>query len=199
MQPNDDFKKMINTVAPLLKLKGYSRKGNAFYKQQGGNWGLVSSQKSQKNTAFQIVFTINLGICSKLLMEFRSDSAANKPPTIEKCHWSRRIGGLLPIHSDKWWSINTETSIDSFCHEIETSLQVTIGEIDKYISDEQLLSLWLSSASPGITVLQRLMYLSVFLKSVGNDKLLKITLQQLQKMSEGKSSAFVVKQHRSHL
>lgn len=51
-----------------------------------------------------IKFTINVGVFIKSLLVFRT--GAEKAPAkviINDCHWSERIGNLMPVKQDFWW------------------------------------------------------------------------------------------------
>jgi len=41
MRASELYKELIKEIGRLLKAKGFSRKGNCFYLQQGYNWGLL--------------------------------------------------------------------------------------------------------------------------------------------------------------
>lgn len=196
MQPADIFKELIKNVALLLKEHKYKRYGgNVFYTAQQCNWGFIGFQKSQSSTRHEIRFTINLGICSKVLMNFYDPE---KTPSIYECHWNYRIGHLIPAYrNDKWWFINEQTIAEQLIQEIKDNLvNIAIPEIEHNISDEQLQSIWLSGKCTGISDAHRLMNLSVLLKKSGMNSQLKLVLKELQHYVEKQSSAsFMVKQH----
>jgi hypothetical protein len=196
----DAFREAIENIAFTLKECGSSRKDNTFYIRQFENWGLINFQKSRNSSASNVIFTINLGTCSKLLIEFFTPEKINEKPSIEDCHWRQRIGMLLPEHSDKWWSITNQTSIAQFIKEIQDCLHNKgIPEIKRYMANEQLQSLWLSGQSPGLTDIQRLMNLSVLLKASGAIDQLEMVSHQLEKLSKGKPTAPMARQHLSRL
>lgn len=196
MQPTDIFRDVLKGVAIVLKEHGYSRKGNTFYIRKEGNWGLVNLQKSRKSSAPNEIFTINLGVCLQILVDFFAPEKIDEKPQIEDCHWRQRIGFLLPGHNDKWWSVTNETSIEQLVPEIQDCLLNSgVPEIDKLIGNEGLQSLWLSGQSPGLTDVQRLMNLSVLLKTSGASSQLETVLHQLEKVSETKPTALMVRQH----
>jgi hypothetical protein len=75
--------------------------------------------------------------------------------SIDACHWHARIGAFIP-GGDKWWSINEQTIAEQLIQEIKDLLvDKALPEIESYISDEQLRSLWLSGQSRGITEVHR--------------------------------------------
>lgn len=200
MGASDLYKELIKEIGSLLKEKGFSRKGTCFYLRQDNNWGLLDFQKSRKSTADETIFTVNLGICSGRLLGFFSPDLLAQKPSIEACHWRERVGFLLPERQDKWWVIGGAEPLNSLVDELEGCLvQAVIPAIERHLSDEQLCNEWLSGKSPGLTDIQRLMNLSVLLKVAGADHALCGILKELEDKSAGKSTAFMVKQHRQNL
>lgn len=200
MRASELYKELIKQIGSLLKAKGFSRKGNCFYLRQGDNWGLLDFQKSRKSTADEIIFTINLGVCSGKLLEFFSPDLLEQKPSIEACHWRERVGFLLPERQDNWWLVRATEALDPLVDEVKSCLiLVAIPTIEQHLSDEQLCNEWSSGRSPGLTDIQRLVNLSVLLKVAGADSALREILKELEDKSAGKSTASIVKQHLQHL
>lgn len=199
MKASELYKELIKGISSLLKEQCFSRKGNCFYLRQGNNWGLIDFQKSRKSSADEVLFTINIGICSGALLEFFSPELIEKKPSIEVCQWRERLGFLLPRRQDKWWSVR-EAAIDSLLDELAGYLlKIAIPEIKAHVNDKQLCDEWLSGKSPGLTDIQRLMNLSVLLKTTGSENSLGGILKELEDKSIGKPTAFMVKQHLQNL
>lgn len=200
MKASELYKELIKEISSLLKEKGFSRKGNCLYLRKGDNWGLLDFQKSRKSTADEIIFTINLGVCSGRLLEFFSPDLLEKKPSIEACHWRERVGFLLPERQDKWWLVRTTEPLDPLVDELKGCLvRVAIPAIEQHLSDEQLCSEWSSGKSPGLTDIQRLVNFSVLLKVAGADSALREILKELEDKSVGKPTALMVKQHLQNL
>ena len=198
MQPTDIFKELIKSAYSLLKTYNYKRYGgNVFFTHQQENWGFIGFQKSVSSTRHEIKFTINLGICSKVLMNFYDPE---KTPSIYECHgqWNERIGFLVPNYGhDKWWFINEQTISEQLIQEIkDVFVNHAIPEIENNISNQQLLALWLAGKGSGVTHSQRLMNLSVLLKHFGMESQLKLVLEELQHCAaKYPSSEFMIYQH----
>ena len=60
----EEFKEFLKLIAPMLKVYGYSRRGQNFYTRRAGNWGVINFQKSQSSTREKVKFYVNLGIYS---------------------------------------------------------------------------------------------------------------------------------------
>ena len=199
MRVSELYKELIKEISSLLKEKHFSRKGNCFYLRQGNNWGLIDFQKSRKSSSDEVIFTINVGICSGALLEFFSPELLEKKPSIEVCQWRERLGFLLPDRQDRWWTVR-EGPIDSLMAELTSYLlKIAIPEIKAHLDDKQLCNEWLSGKSPGLTDIQRLMNLSVLLKTTGSENSLGVILKELEDKSAGKPTAFMVKQHLQNL
>lgn len=199
MNTQDNFKELINALKPFLKSFNYLKKGNSFYCLKEGNYGLIVFQKSHMSNISKVTFTINMGIYSQVLASFFTPEHIKLPPSIEDCHWNKRISEEESSIQEKWWSIDDQTSFTELCDEVQDYLRTSIEEIDKYISDKKLQSLWLSGQSPGITNLHRLMNLSVLLKNSGNINQLQSVKDELKKISEGTLSAYIAEQHLASL
>lgn len=182
----------------LLKTKKFALKGACFCVFKEGNYGLLDFQKSQRSTADEVLFTINIGICSmKLLKFFHPDFTDLKfKPRIVDCHWRERIGFLLPEKDDKWWSIPKDIDLrkDLLPEIREVILQLALPKIEAKISDEMLVDEWVSDRSPGLTDIQRLTHLLVLLKNTDKESLVSVYVDELKRKLEGNPMSFIGKQ-----
>lgn len=189
------FQQMLKEcLAPMLKGYGFSKSGNTFVLNKEMNWGMINFQKSTQSTKDRVKFTITLGIASERLLRFFQ--IRNKRPQIINSHWNQRLGFYLPEHRDTWWTIESDISTEKLCEELKKHIcDLAIPEINEYISDESLKTLWLSGHSPGLTAIQRLMNLSVLLKDLGTQEDLQAVLDELRTASEHKPVASLVSIH----
>ncbi len=196
MRAAEAFEQLLKDVSASLRNAGWSRAGKTLYIEKCNNWVLINFQKSQKSTSKNLLFTVNIGICSRRLAEFFTPEKVDVRPAVEDCHWRRRVGLLLPDHSDKWWSIDDRTPLGDLVEEIRSCLeQKAIPELERYACDKDMQLLWLSGHSPGLTDIQRLMYLSVLLKAAGSPEEMQAVLRELVEVSDGKPVASTVKHH----
>lgn len=196
MKPADKLKELVGRIAPVLKGHGFSRKGLTFYINRDGNYGLINFQKSTKSNSDMIIFTINIGVISRRLLQFFSAEQRSTDLFVDNCHWRERIGFMLPTRQDKWWTIEANTSTEHLAEELcEYIVSLAIPEINKYIEDEALRDLWLSGRSPGLTNFQRLMNLSVMVKALGPSDELESVMRDLQQAVEGQPTASVAERH----
>jgi hypothetical protein len=79
----------------------------------------------------------------------------------------QRIGILMPGRPDKWWEISEATPVDALASEV-SGVIATEGApyVLRYLNANDLVALWESGKSPGLTETQRVRYLEK-LKSSG--------------------------------
>lgn len=194
MQANAIFKELIQAIGITLQNHEFKRYGNSFYQRKTDNWGLIEFQKSTRSTKFEILFTINIGICSEAIKQFRDSDQINQKPSFDECQWKIRIGTLIANNEDKWWAINDLTNTSQLVDEIQSHLiNIVLPEMQNNMTDEQLMTLWLSGKSQGLTEVERLVNLCILLKKFGMHDQLAITLAQLEQTTAGKASASMVK------
>ncbi|WP_175672661.1 DUF4304 domain-containing protein [Burkholderia ambifaria] len=192
----EGYKNLISRVAPFLKERGFSKRADCFQFERAGNWGVIDFQKSRKSNAGEVIFTINLGVCSGSLLEFFRPGVLVQKPKIEDCHWRERVGFFLPEKTDKWWRISDRVLSDNFIHEIVSCLGAcVIPEIISHISDENLCAEWMQGKSPGLTKIQRLINLSVLLKKLNKGEDLTNVIREMEVLSAGASTELLVKGH----
>lgn len=180
----DKYNLILSEVAKAIK-PSFKKKGNYFICYKSGNVGLINFQKSKDSTSQQKLFTINLGVYSNSL------HALDMPymgeiPSIPDCHWRERIGFLLQMNRDHWWTINETTSVSKLTTEIVGIVtSIIVPEIDKHISDESLKNYWLKGESAGLSEAE--MYLNLIgLLKAENSAILDVKIKELRMLSKGK-------------
>ena len=197
MKPSEKFNQSVSKgLTPLLKQHGFVRSGLNFRREGNETIALITIQKSQRSSQNHILFTINLGVASRLLIRFYLGENDVTKLSLDGCHWRTRLGLLTAAEEDVWWSIAEETSItdvgEMVCGYIE---KLALPELEKYSSDRALCDLWLSGPAPGLTNFQRLMNLSVLIRALGLVGQEPIVLNELRRASEGLPSASVAEKH----
>jgi hypothetical protein len=188
------YEQLLTELGPVLSEQGFRRRGQRFHLRGGDNWALVEFQKSTKSTREATIFTVNLGVALGRLLTFAGVDTA-RPPSIDQCHWSERIGFLVGSR-DKWWTIDQATDVGALDEELRREIvDRGVPEIKRLLSEEALKILWLEGRSPGLTDIQRLKHLSVLLKALGPAEQLEPTLRRLEDLSAGKPTAGMVKHH----
>lgn len=154
----DSLERIVVTTYQKLQAQGFRRRGATIRAIAHGNAALIEFQKSAKSSRECIEFTVNLGvICGELLDQDQSSIAAAK---IVDAHVRRRIGEFLPGRPDKWWVLNDRTDINAVAAEI-SDLITSQGApyLLGLLEIGELIALWETGESPGLTEIQRVKYL----------------------------------------
>lgn len=118
---NDMMKEVVAAFAPTLKKAGY--------RKQGANWReevsstvvrLVNIQSSPWNMGGEGQFCVNLGVYHRDLAALHDSSPVVESPLVRHCLIQQRLGFLMPIGKDHWWSINDETDLAALGSEVAT-------------------------------------------------------------------------------
>jgi hypothetical protein len=193
-----NFKNLISQVALFLKPFGYTKKGNTFYWQESGNWGLIDFQQSKSKPENGARFTINLGTFSTRLWNLYGHGSKEKPD-ISMCHWRERIGSLLPGRNDLWWVLDNEASPDTLILEIEEHLRsLAIPSIKERIADLGLIDAWYRKEYGGLTDYMRLHNLTT-LMSLTADPRLQVIVEEYKSVAKGKTMEQAIWDHLQEL
>ncbi len=93
-------------------------------------------------------FTINLAIAAKRILAYEGKEVDACPPTYA-CHWTIRIGVLMPERNDIWWTLSSEESLVAVEAEIQMTLsELAIPTVKAHLTEKGLLELW-GSKMPG--------------------------------------------------
>ena len=72
---------------------------------------LVNIQSSQWNIGSDGEFTLNLGVYHRDLAELHDAMPVVESPLVQQCIVQQRIGFLMPVGRDFWWSNNPKTDL----------------------------------------------------------------------------------------
>ncbi|UXT22759.1 DUF4304 domain-containing protein [Agrobacterium tumefaciens] len=152
-EPNplqDIFKSVIVLSAKKVVNRGFVKRGNSLRKRMGDNVAIIEFQKSMSNTSERLLFTVNLAVVYGELQE-------ESYPPIERAgsmsgQLRKRIGMLLPNPHDKWWEITSVTDQDALADEVSCLIaDKGAPYLEPYLDINELIALWESDRSPGIT------------------------------------------------
>jgi Domain of unknown function (DUF4304) len=149
---------IIGTTAARVANLGFVRRGSILRVAGNGTSGVIQFQKSTGSTKDLVRFTISLAVvCGALLEEWQP---ATGKATSTDAHLRERVGMLMPTRTDKWWEITSATNVDAVATEV-SDLVATVGApyVMRYLDTEELVALWQSGQSPGLTETQRVRYL----------------------------------------
>ena len=149
---------VIDETAKKICGLGFRRRGSLLRAVSQGNAGLVEFQKSTKSSADHILFTVNLAVvCGALLEPEQSSLEKVRSP---EAHLRQRVGMLMPGRPDKWWEIRNGVDVGALADEVSTLIATDAAPyVARYLDPGELIALWETGQSPGLTETQRVRYL----------------------------------------
>jgi hypothetical protein len=109
-----------------MKAFGYRKQGARFCQEVSTKvLRLVNIQSSAWNVCSDGKFTINLGVYHRDLAKLHDVIPEVESPLVQHCIVQQRIGFLMPVGRDYWWSINAKTDLTAIGNEVA-------GEWEKY-------------------------------------------------------------------
>lgn len=163
----EKYSEIIKDIKSYLKEMGFESKGNTLRCNSFDNVVFISFQKSKSSNNQEISFTINCGICSKVIHEYQGGNVGNI--NLEDCHWIKRVGFFTPENKDLWFVINENNSIDS--KEIILILSTyVLPELFTLSKDRELLRIWENNINTRVTEFNRLLYITILNKHYYPDK-----------------------------
>lgn len=181
------FKKCINK---RLKSEGFRANGTKLIRKVGEVLILLQFQRSQWNSKDECRFTINVGISLDALRTYFDDEQSGGSDEIsrEMCHWHRRIGWLLPVQSDVWWTIHEDDDAELLSSEISTAIMNSVlPQLESLTKAEAFVKLWKSEKLSGLVEYQRLLNLARLLTVLGRNEEAHEVVMTLEQSSADKA------------
>src|SRR5690606_31735771 len=111
-------------------------------------------------------------------------------PEVEQCHWEARVGSFMPGSPDYWWNVSISDNLSSITSNVmETVQSIIVPEINKRLSDEDLINSWMNDNYTGTTEIGRFKYLTTPLKTKGDFDTLNQIVETFMQQSKGKPNA----------
>lgn len=144
----------VESIHETLKLHGYKKLRTKFSKSKEDVLSIIQFQKDKRSPSNVCRFTINLAIVVECLHpEWRGH--LTRADAFDG-NLQIRLGRLMPEPDDVWWEITEETDIELLKKELtELINNLAIPYLEKYSNKVNLIQLWESGESPGITDFQR--------------------------------------------
>lgn len=169
----EKFNNLINeTIKPLLKSNGFSKKSLDFHKRKDDLIFLINFQKSHGNSFDETKFYINCGIHSTTIDQIIGRKENSDPKEYE-CHFRSRISALIESETDRY-SIAEETDLEILAENISSDLKSVINRFDSIKNTDDLTNLMI--AKNGLSNYEELFE---FLLLTDNWKDLKLYIQKL--------------------
>lgn len=162
------YSSLLDGFRPQMGECGYQKAGSVFRRVAGQNAGLVEFQQSSKSSAQEVIFTINCGVVLGALS--LEDEFQPKKATIPDAHVRNRVGFLMSEKRDIWWSLANDTDLVRLGAELLPILdESVIPYVDRYLDPANVIALWSSGVSPGLTEKQRSRYLAQIAEQKAGD------------------------------
>ena len=134
MSAIDQYKLMLRTqFGPALRAHGFKGSGRSYSLPNESHWINVGFQGWRTNTPVEATFTINYAVIRRDVWTDRWEafcrSWGEEIPKVEANKGGSRIGHLLPIRTDKWWTIDSHSDLSSVAADV-------IDAIDNYLMPE---------------------------------------------------------------
>jgi len=162
-QPNVEaqFKDVLNAARTILKDAGYTKRGTGFRGEKDGNIRIVDFQRSSESSASAIKFTVNLGVISGELLRRWDPEKAPSKEGIWGAHLRERIGALMPANEDRWWTVTSSPAAAIGEEVADLIATLVIPFLQEHSRDSDLVALWKTGRSPGLTEGQRVRNLAL--------------------------------------
>ncbi|MBH0161862.1 DUF4304 domain-containing protein [Fictibacillus sp. 26RED30] len=126
----DVFKQILKeTIAPLLKMHGFKKKGNNFVRTFLGFSWTINVQSSSWNTSEDVAFTINIGISVESLYGTYYQDEPSKFPLKVDSVMRLRISDLKSTsdqHEEIWYKLTPVTILDDLTEQIKQDIEKII-------------------------------------------------------------------------
>ncbi len=144
-----NYKGLIGDISLALRPLGFRRSQSLLVRELGDAKILVEFQRSRRSTRDTVLFCINVAVSIDAL---RGVDMAHRKPTIDDADWRIRLGA--EPGSDHWWSVN-DSPINPTKGQIVELIVRLMPELERLAQPANLLTLWKSGSSPGLTNVQR--------------------------------------------
>lgn len=155
------FKDVLNAAWAVLKDAGYTKRGTGFRSDKDGNIRIVDFQRSSESSASAIKFTVNLGVISSELLRRWDPEKDPSKEGIWGAHLRQRLGALTPANEDKWWTIMPSSDATIRDEIVDLIATLAIPFLQQHSYDSDLIALWKTGRSPGLTEGQRVRNLAL--------------------------------------
>ncbi len=94
-----------------MKSRGFTRRGQRFWRNAGPVIEVLDLQKSQWNSSRRAEFTVNMGVFSPVINALSNVRVRSLPPATPECTISERIGRLFGSGLDFWWEVHGKNDL----------------------------------------------------------------------------------------
>ena len=148
MIPSEIRDRIRDGIGPALLHHGFRGRSSTFSREVGDVFHLIQLQASGDNSSSSARFTINVAVWAPFL-------SSEEKPSVDNAHWRARLGSLSTERADLWWQADDFAMADDAARDITTRIEsFAIPALDQLQSTNDLLKLWRTGQSPGLTGVQ---------------------------------------------
>ena len=129
---------VTKTIKPFLKAHGFYKKGMYFYKKDDDLIFMLNFQKSQFNSAENLVFYVNFGIYTTSMDTLLGRDVVLEPK-ISDGYVIKRLDAIT-CSNNPWYTINHRTNVDELAILIEQELVALVRFVETMTSLEDLVN-----------------------------------------------------------
>jgi Domain of unknown function (DUF4304) len=116
------LKVVVAAFAPALKAAGYRKQGARFREEVSPTVvRLVNVQSSAWNMGSDGNFTVNLGVYHRDFEALHDACPVVDSPLVQHCSVQQRLGHLMPVRTDYWWSFDSKTDLVALGSEVASA------------------------------------------------------------------------------
>jgi len=153
------FKSVVDLARTVLVPAGFTKRGAKFVRFYGPNLAIIQFQRSRYDGG-QIRFTINVSIVSAILARELWGTVDLNRMSEWHGHLRQRIGDFSDEPRDIWWIVGDASAGEVGANVLKLLARV-LSSLGACASDEDLLAIWRTGRSPGLTAFQRDQYAAI--------------------------------------
>jgi len=148
MIPSEIRNRIRESLAPPLLDHGFHGRSSTFSREVGDVVHLIQLQPADDNSPAGARFTVNVAVWVPKL-------ASTPTASVADAHWTVRLGQLDPDNTIQWWQADDFDMADAAARDMVLRIQAdAIPALERLGSTRDLLALWKTGSSPGLTRLQ---------------------------------------------
>lgn len=177
------LKEALIELKRTLKERGFAASGATFHrKAEDGNTVMLSVQKSKNPAPGRVQLTLNYGIYCALIGSRLEGDDGSAPIDVTKAHWRKRLSDGA---REKWLSIEATDSSHNCARVIVDAAEGVLAELGAHSSNTALRDEWMAGSSPGLTDMQRLLFLAILVSEIGPNERLEGLVEELRALVSG--------------
>jgi hypothetical protein len=133
MNASSEIDRLVSeSIAPLLKSKGFKRRKLAFSRPFENGFDVFLVQKSSWNSRDDARFTINLGVYWTEAQKILGRVTTGFPFSDKSCVVFRRIGDIMIPRKDRWWIVSKTYPVEEIRGDVMFKIEfVTLPWFEK--------------------------------------------------------------------